>query len=264
MNIRVYYFTGTGNSLKIARDLSGALGVSELFSMTKLAKQEGEIRIDGDVVCFVFPVYFARPPVFIDEFIERSSFTGTQYISAVINGGGLFGRALPLFDAMLHKKGQKLDSGFIIPMPGNHPKFARLIRRAHEEYYKGEEEKIRFISDIIGQQQPHNVETNWGLMGRILSSYGFRKAYSLSLAKKLDSSFWVNDSCTKCGTCVRICPTGNISLEYENPRWHGDCINCAACYHHCPENAICLGKEDPDFRYTHPGVSAQNIIDGNG
>lgn len=45
--------------------------------------------------------------------------------------------------------------------------------------------------------------------------------------------------CTQCGLCVERCPTGNIALDSDRPRfgvtWCPGCSNCALV---CPENAI--------------------------
>jgi len=58
---RLYYHTGTGNSLKIAKDIGSKLGDHELISIAMLLK--GNTVIDGDIGGFIFPIYFARPPV---------------------------------------------------------------------------------------------------------------------------------------------------------------------------------------------------------
>jgi hypothetical protein len=47
------------------------------------------------------------------------------------------------------------------------------------------------------------------------------------------------EGCTQCGACVERCPTGNIALEGDRPRfgvtWCPGCSNCALV---CPERAI--------------------------
>jgi ferredoxin len=45
------------------------------------------------------------------------------------------------------------------------------------------------------------------------------------------------DLCTRCGACVRACPTENISLE-PLPRFADRCIRCYLCERICPHNAI--------------------------
>lgn len=51
--------------------------------------------------------------------------------------------------------------------------------------------------------------------------------------------------CTKCGTCVKICPAGiikfgDIGLPEMDVRLSGRCIECGHCALFCPESANCL------------------------
>ena len=110
--IKLYYHTGTGNSLKIARDIGSKLGGHELISIAKLLK--GNAVIEGDLVGFIFPIYFARPPVILQEFIENAEFGDTKYVFAVANGGGLFGKALKILENIFRVRGVTLNAGFII------------------------------------------------------------------------------------------------------------------------------------------------------
>ena len=97
---KIYYFSGTGNSLSIAKDLTSTLKNVELLSIAELMRIPGEIVIQGDVIGFVFPVYFGRVPVFVEEFLERASFGNTNYIFAITNGGGAFCRTLKIYHAL--------------------------------------------------------------------------------------------------------------------------------------------------------------------
>ena len=47
------------------------------------------------------------------------------------------------------------------------------------------------------------------------------------------------DVCTACGTCVDVCPTGNIQADARGrPVWGRDCIACAYCDLRCPVEAV--------------------------
>ncbi len=244
----------------IARDIGREFAHAELISMPKLMCVDKEIVIAGDIIGFIFPVYFARPPAIIREFIQQAHFGDTSYIFAVINGGGLFGRALHLFNGLIQRKGISLDAGFLIGMPGNHSKVASMQRKSPEAHYAAAAVKTKAITQLVKDKQPGKLESNWGFLVHIIALIAFQKLYQLSLAKKLDSAYWVNDKCVQCGNCERICPMQNITNSQTKPRWHHNCINCVACYHHCKSKAICLDKEDPLFRYNHPDVTADDLI----
>jgi len=260
MKIEIYYLSGTGNSLVIARHISSYFSESELYFIPKLMRGDGDITIAGELVGFVFPVYFARPPVVVSEFVQRACFEEPAYIFAVINGGGLYGRTLNLLNRELRQKGTSLNAGFIINMPGNHPKIASLQRKNPEDLISSESTKTEEIAERIKTRRNFKIETRLGLIGHILALTAFQKPYRMSLLKKLDSAYWVNENCNNCGTCKSICPANNITYVNSKPRWHNKCINCAACYHHCPVKAICLDQEDPSFRYSHPFITTEELI----
>ena len=59
MSTTIYYFTGTGNSLKIARDIAEKLD-AELVPMAKIWQQES-IASNTEKVGFVHPLYYLKP-----------------------------------------------------------------------------------------------------------------------------------------------------------------------------------------------------------
>lgn len=258
---RLYYHTGTGNSLKIAKDIGSKLGDHELISIARLLK--GNTVIEGDIVGFIFPIYFARPPVILQEFIENAKFGDINYAFVVANGGGLFGKALKILENIFRTKGVTLNAGFIIGMPGIHPKIASMQKTTPEEHYKKEAIRVDEIVKIVDGRVQHKVETNFGLLGTVFSYVAFRSPYKLSKAHMLDKDLWVDEKCDSCGICVRVCPVGNIMLSHSEsptPIWQHNCANCLACYHHCPKEAIQLGKEEQMKRYRHPEIGLEEII----
>ncbi|TFG62677.1 MAG: hypothetical protein E4H36_07435 [Spirochaetales bacterium] len=268
--IKLYYLTGTGNSLKIAKDLGSKLGSHELISMPHLIKKSDTVIIKGDIVGFVFPVYFAKPPVFIEEFIARAEFGQIDYMFAVINGGGLFGRALKLFETLIKGKGKTMNAGFMIEMPGNHPKIAVIHRKMQEEYFRQESVSVDMIADIVGGQIPYTARNRFEFFESVFAWLSFDIPYYFSTIHMFDKFLWIDDNCVNCGTCVRVCPVNNIVRTDRRPRWQHRCINCLACYHHCPWKGIRL--ECPwkifDFmpygiterRYRHPEITLEEII----
>jgi ferredoxin len=257
---KIYYFSGTGNSLSIAKDLQSTLKNVELLSIAELMRIPGEIVIQGDVIGFVFPVYFGRVPVFVEEFLERATFGNTNYIFAITNGGGAFCRTLKILNKQLLGKNTSLNAGFTIRMPGIHPKIHRFIKKTDEEFFNDKTKRINELSEIVLRKQDHRIETNLGILGFLLSHILiFKKLYNESRKHVLDSPFWINESCKQCGTCQKVCPVSNIELTRSGPTWLGKCVNCGRCYHLCPHEAIEFG-DDSMKRYKNPDIELGELL----
>ena len=57
----IYYFSATGNSLTTAKLLAEELGNCEIIALASLKNQD-EIKIQADVIGFVFPIYYSDMP----------------------------------------------------------------------------------------------------------------------------------------------------------------------------------------------------------
>lgn len=58
MKAEVYYFTGTGNSLVVAKDIAREIE-GELISISSVIGRES-IKTDANVIGIVFPVYIGE------------------------------------------------------------------------------------------------------------------------------------------------------------------------------------------------------------
>lgn len=50
--------------------------------------------------------------------------------------------------------------------------------------------------------------------------------------------------CVSCGTCIKVCPSGAITIE--NDKFIIDmkkCILCGNCQYYCPKNAVILSSK---------------------
>ena len=77
----IYYFTGTGNSMRAARVIAGKLTDTTIISMRCDPKTVP--ASDCEVVGFVFPVYHWTIPAPAVRFIEQLEIDPNAYIFAV-------------------------------------------------------------------------------------------------------------------------------------------------------------------------------------
>ena len=69
----IFYFTGTGNSLYIARQLAGEN--AELLSIPQMVKR-GKYEFEADEIGIVYPIYGHMPPYMVRQFIQKAKTEG--------------------------------------------------------------------------------------------------------------------------------------------------------------------------------------------
>lgn len=81
----IFYFTGTGNCLYVARQLADEN--TEILSIPQLAK-EGRYDFEADEIGIVYPIYGHMPPNMVREFIKKARLDA-PYKFAVLTYGNL-------------------------------------------------------------------------------------------------------------------------------------------------------------------------------
>lgn len=70
MQITLYYFSGTGNSLKIAQDLAAKLGDANVISISNIMKKDLKVLLSSDKIGIVYPVYIWGIPKIVFQYIK--------------------------------------------------------------------------------------------------------------------------------------------------------------------------------------------------
>ena len=69
-NVAVYYFSGTGNSLYVAKELHKRIPESNIIPIVSLVNKD-VIEANAEAVGFIFPIYFTAVPEVVKNFIEK-------------------------------------------------------------------------------------------------------------------------------------------------------------------------------------------------
>jgi hypothetical protein len=118
MGASIYYFTGTGNSLAVARELAARLG-ADAKAIKAAVRGDGKV-IPTECLGLVFPVYNHRIPYIVKRFVDRLDSMVTPYIFAVCTYGDSPCIALEYLSELLHSRGLRLMGGFGVKMPYNY------------------------------------------------------------------------------------------------------------------------------------------------
>ena len=256
MNSVIYYFSGSGNSYKIAKKISERLGDTELI---KISAENMHLDLVNNYkkVGIVFPVYFFSLPKMVKEFVENLKIDDEDYIYSVGTCGGFVGVAFVHLQEIFLKKGYSNLSTFKILMPDN---YQVLYSPSPVEKQLDVISKSNIILDtivpLIRDEKFHREkDPNIGL--KIIGN----TAYKTFKPRDKDKNFWTDENCNGCSICEKICPANDIVMVHNKRKWLNNCEQCLACMQWCPEKSIQYKKGTiKRDRYTHPEVKVWEMI----
>lgn len=155
--VEIYYFSGTGNSLHIAKELQKRIPETKLIPIVSLLNKD-VIATNGETVGLVFPVHLATVPIPVKDFLNNLDVKSATYIFALATRCGTTHRAFIDIDKVLKKQGKSLDSYFALNMADNNPRFKNWNIPQKEEVEKMESEaqvRLDLIQKIIINQEKH-------------------------------------------------------------------------------------------------------------
>lgn len=268
MSTEIYYFTGTGNSLAVARDLAVKLN-GTLVPVADIVDRD-RIRTDAEVIGVVFPIYDFKPPRIIGQFVRKLEGLNSKYVVAVCTYGIAPGNALQVFGKDLESCGGRLAGGFAVRMPHNGIGAAAFSAGHHEQMYSGWKRQRDAICEYVRARKEGTIETKH-LSPRFILSGSFLNAIPILLrlgvqvvGKGWDSmALAADEHCNGCGICKNVCPVDNIAIVDRKPVWSDHCQVCFACLHWCPKEAVQAGPITVGMtRYHHPGVTLADMVRG--
>ncbi|MFL0198273.1 EFR1 family ferrodoxin [Clostridium sp. WILCCON 0269] len=252
----IFYFSGTGNSLTVARDMADKLGNTKIVSVAKAIK-ESPIDLLYERIGFVFPVYFTSVPPIIKRFIAKLNLDKSQYIFGVITCGAAYGTAFIQLSQYIAERGGALNAGFPVYMPGNNINLYNAWPTVIQRILLNREKKTaKKISKIVRAKSSVRIPK-----GSIFVKLSKVSIETMEDYGKMSLDYHVTEKCIGCGTCEKICPVSNIRMENKKPRWGDACERCVACIQWCPTKAIEYAhKTAKRKQYRHPEVKISDLL----
>ena len=253
MKNRVYFFTGTGNSLKIAKDIANSLPECEIVAIHK--DTDVTVPAGYDRIGFVFPVYFFGLPDLVVNFIRKVQLSqeNAKYFFAIATPGGFSGKPIAQVDRLFKEKDIHLNYGGKIRLNANFIVRYGSIGLYYKTAMNSYDKRIQKAIHNIKNMQSNKIEKY---------SKQVEKTYLNSICNvhETDNGYHANENCTACGICVSVCPAKNIELKNGSLVFRHQCESCMACIQYCPQRALNYkDKTQKRKRYTHPEIKHTEI-----
>ncbi|MBK1812249.1 EFR1 family ferrodoxin [Clostridium sp. YIM B02505] len=258
----ILYYSGTGNSLQVAKDINSELSNFSLCKISSIMREE-KIRFEGENLGIVFPVVYARLPLILERVLEKLEVNKDTYVFAIVTHGGSPSEVLIKLRKMLQSKGITLNSGFLIHMPANNIfSYGASSMKKQNKLFKTENRKIKEIVHIINERRDQKCERS-----KLIFDTAIDRIFINTTDKIMenlhsrDKDFWVTDNCNSCRLCERICPVNNIQFNADKPTWKHSCEQCTACIQYCPKQAIqWRNKTIKRKRYRNPNIKVIELL----
>ena len=237
-HVSIRYYSGTGNSQRLANVCAQELGQagisSDLASVTDdRAPKTGALGI------FLAPVHGLGLPRSFSAYLRNLKAQG-QAAMLIVTGGSPdnSGWAVPDGIELLSRAGYDARYGELVQMPENwipfhnppEPETSQAIRA------RGEDKTRACVRDFLAGARfihPLNLARFGKLGSRLMKAgYGRKGAY------RLWKLFKVSPACSGCGLCAQACPFKAIAMAEGKPRWSEACEQCMRCVNLCPKHAI--------------------------
>lgn len=242
MKIDLYYFSGTGNTAWVAHQLAERL-LERGDGVTVVSCEQMPASVIDPAACdmmgIAFPVHASFAPSIFRDFLRDLPPVQGKPLFVITTAGFAAGDTAWYAAKLLQAKGcapflmsnvmmaNNLRLPLLSPLPIPTPEeMSQKLAQAAR--------KIDRLADRIHRRQPY-VE-GAGIFGRAL---GIIQRVSVAPFEGLAfRGFYADETCTRCGWCVKHCPVENITMSDDRVVFGDACMLCMRCYSFCPSQAI--------------------------
>ncbi len=254
----IYYFSGTGNNLAIAKELANNLGNSIIYPISELIHNK-IISDEYEWVVFVAPSYFSHVPPFVEKCMSDVVYNEKQRICLIAGCAGFRGVSIQDMRRHVIKSNKEVDLEYMIILPGS----KILSYGAFPIWYQKLCTRFlhRKIKKIATDMRENRKRSN--LAKGILYKEKYEPSLQESIAEFeiIGKEYKVSKDCTSCATCEKICPTANISISNGQVEFGDNCNLCMGCIQWCPNNAIYYQEKTIHRkRYHHRNITKNEMF----
>lgn len=253
----VFYFSGTGNCLAVAKTIAQSLENAKCAAITVEFLDNMPPVIECGRVIIVFPSYAYGLPKLVIKFLKTAKFD-CDYLALLVTYGSSPGGTLHSAKRILRRRKQKTDYFARLLMVENYiPIFGSPKPKVMEKRLIKHKVHIEKVCEDLKQKKENKI---FGLRPlSILIRHIFGIASPL-IAKMMR----IKKTCTMCGLCIQVCPAKAVAARAGKKRVKikaYKCNHCQACLNFCPKHSINFLRLRPRTkRYIHPDIDVNEMI----
>jgi ferredoxin len=248
----ILYFTATGNSLQVAKWIGGTpLSIPQMVRKTTYDFADDDIGV-------IFPIYGFGLPKIVKNFLEKIGIVA-KYTFAVGTYGNVPGAVMFNLAKLAAKRGLKFDYMTSLLMADNYlPGFDM----GKETLRLSEKKTFENLNKIVSDIHVHKTNIPAASISQRAMTAVIQGMQGYFINGKTAQGYIVDNQCTHCGICAKVCPTGNITVT-DKVIFSNRCEVCLGCVHNCPSNAIHLKNEKSAARFRNADVTLKEIQEAN-
>ena len=250
---KIYYFSGTGNTLWSAQKMAGIIGGGcELVNIGQEARKS-EIKIEADAVVFLFPSYAYGLPLIVHRFVKKATIKA-GYIAAFVTFGTSPRGTLGELGRILKKKYSGPSYFGLIPAVENYIAiFGPPTEKTLERRLAMQKETTEEAGRCVVERRANTIN--------MFSPFSSLVSALFSLGAKIFYRFYrVSGECNGCEVCAKVCPVSAIVMKDGRPVFSGRCEHCQGCLNLCPLRAIHFGRVNANTpQYHHPEIGVNDL-----
>ncbi|MFH1223226.1 MAG: EFR1 family ferrodoxin [Pseudomonadota bacterium] len=249
--IDFYYFSGTGNTLLVAREMKKLFDKHGIQTRLLAIEKEAPRNIDKDAsIILAFPVAVFTTYPLVMKFIKGMPQSEGAKVFMVDTMGGASLGIRSYIGGLLRSKGYRTMAARQIVMPDNFWPSPEKDLKNPAIINKAMNVAQKYAKDII------DGKTNWGVFP-VLPSLIYITSQLLFKTKGFRTAVkFTQSKCVKCGLCAKLCPIKNIVLR-EYPVFDSRCELCMRCIAYCPKGAIYRRGEG---EHVYRGVKPEELL----
>lgn len=230
-NLTLIYFSPTGNTERYLEGMVQNIEAPRQTINITSADPEPRTFTEDDFVIFGAPVHGGRIPTQASKRLNAFKGNHTPCLLVASYGNRHYD------DALMELNQIALENGFV-------PQAAAALVGRHT-----------FGEVQVGRPDQNDIRGAAEFLGKVLSNIDINKKlnvpgnfpYKSQVAKGRFRPRTIEETCIKCGICVRGCPMGAIDEDFVTIS--DDCISCFRCIRYCPTHSkVC---DTPEYMAAH-------------